>query len=92
MSHQRRISLTKKYMYSALIIAAAAIAAFGIRVLFGPRLRSADGGYREVMGTFAHIVAVAADTKTANVCIEAGFDQLRRVDDVMSDYKGDSQV
>ena len=84
--------MTKKYLHLAIVIAAVAIAVYGIRVLFGPRLRSADGGYREVMGTFAHIVAVAADTKTANVCIEAGFDQLRRVDDVMSDYKSDSQV
>jgi thiamine biosynthesis lipoprotein len=92
MSDEKGKSLAKRYLYSVLVVAAVAIAAYGIRVLFGPRLRSADGGYREVMGTFAHVVAVAADAKTANVCIEAGFDRLRRVDDVMSDYKGDSQV
>ncbi len=92
MSHQRRISLTKKYVYSALIIAAAAIAAFGMRVLLGPRLRQAGSGYRVVMGTFANITAVAADSRTAKACVEAAFSQLKRVDELMSDYKSDSQL
>ena len=92
MSDEKNISLTKKYMYSALIIAAAAIAAYGIRVWFGPRLRSASSGYRIVMGTFANITAVAADSKTTKICVEAAFSQLKRVDGLMSDYKIDSQL
>jgi len=84
--------LTKKYVYSALIIAAAAIAAFGMRVLLGPRLRQAGSGYRVVMGTFANITAVAADSRTAKACVEAAFSQLKRVDELMSDYKSDSQL
>jgi thiamine biosynthesis lipoprotein len=92
MSVERKISLAKKYMYSALIIAAAAIAAFGFRVLLGPRLRSANSGYRVVMGTFANITVVAADSKTARACVEAAFSRLEHVDEVMSDYKADSQL
>jgi len=92
MSDERKISLTKKYMYSALIIAAAAIAAFGIRTLLRPRLRSANSGYRVVMGTFANITAVAADSETARACVEAAFSRLEHVDEVMSDYKADSQL
>ena len=84
--------MTKKYVYSALIIAAAAIAAFGMRVLLGPRLRQAGSGYRVVMGTFANITAVAADSRTAKACVEAAFSQLKRVDELMSDYKSDSQL
>jgi len=84
--------LTKKYVYSALIIAAAAIAAFGMRVLLGPRLRQAGSGYRVVMGTFANITAVAADSRTAKACVEAAFSRLKRVDELMSDYKSDSQL
>lgn len=92
MSVERKISLTSKYMYSALIIAVAAVAAFGIRVLLGPRLRSANRGHRTVMGTFANITAVAADSETARTCVEAAFGWLEHVDEVMSDYKADSQL
>ncbi|HIJ69951.1 MAG TPA: FAD:protein FMN transferase [Planctomycetes bacterium] len=92
MSVERKISLTKKYMYSALIIAGAVVAAFGIRVLVGPRLKTANSGYRVVMGTFANITAVAGDSKTAGICVEAAFDKLKYVDEVMSDYKAESQL
>jgi hypothetical protein len=39
-----------------------------------------DGGYREIMGTFARIVAVAKNEGQAKRCVEAGFDELRRID------------
>jgi len=51
-----------------------------------------DGGYREIMGTFARIVVVAKDAKQARNCIEAGFDEMRRIDSLMSDYKADSEL
>jgi thiamine biosynthesis lipoprotein len=51
-----------------------------------------DGGYREVMGTFARIVAVAKSQRQAKSCIEAGFAELKRIDSVMSDYKADSEL
>jgi len=51
-----------------------------------------DGGVRQVMGTFAHIVAVADDSNTAQKCIEAGFAQLTAIDNSMSDYKSDSEL
>ncbi len=51
-----------------------------------------DGGFRQVMGTFAHIVAIAADSNTAQKCTEAGFVQLAAIDNSMSDYKPDSEL
>jgi thiamine biosynthesis lipoprotein len=51
-----------------------------------------DGGYREIMGTFARIVAVAKNQSKAKRCIEAGFNEMRRIDSVMSDYKADSEL
>jgi len=51
-----------------------------------------DGGYREIMGTFARIVAVAKNEKIARRAIEAGFNEMKRIDSVMSDYKADSQL
>jgi len=51
-----------------------------------------DSGFRPVMGTFAHIIAVASDANTAQKSIEAAFDQLVLVDKLMSDYKPDSEL
>lgn len=51
-----------------------------------------DSGHRLIMGTFARIIAVAADSRTAKKCIEAGFEQIESVDDSMSDYKADSEL
>jgi len=79
-------------MYLVLVVGAAAIAAYGIRIWFGPKWRSANSGYRVLMGTFANITAVAADSEAARACVEAAFAQLKRVDEVMSDYKADSQL
>jgi len=51
-----------------------------------------DSGHRLVMGTFARIVAVASDSNTAKRCIEAAFTEIEKVDELMSDYKSDSQI
>ncbi|MHC4570737.1 MAG: FAD:protein FMN transferase [Planctomycetota bacterium] len=60
---------------------------------FWPKGRvEADSGHRLIMGTFAHIVAVATDSSTAENCVEAAFEQLESVDNLMSDYKVDSEL
>jgi thiamine biosynthesis lipoprotein len=51
-----------------------------------------DSGYRLVMGTFAHLKAIAQDEDTAKRCVEAAFAELKKVDDLMSDYKSESQI
>lgn len=62
--------------------------------LIGRRTRPVqiDGGYRVVMGTFARIVVAADSERKARDCIEAGFEELRRIDSLMSDYKADSEL
>jgi len=52
----------------------------------------ADSGYQMIMGTFAHIVAVANDTGTAKECVRAALEEIHKVDDLMSDYKSDSEI
>jgi len=52
----------------------------------------ADSGYRLVMGTFAHLKAVSYDPDTAKKCIETAFTEIRKVDDLMSGYKSDSEI
>lgn len=51
-----------------------------------------DSGNHLAMGTFARIIVVAADLKTAQKCIKAGFEQIQNVDELMSDYKSDSEI
>jgi thiamine biosynthesis lipoprotein len=51
-----------------------------------------DGGYREIMGTFVRIVAVANNARQAKKCIEAGFDEIRRIEAVCSVFKADSEL
>lgn len=61
--------------------------------LFGNKRRiEADSGYRLTMGTFAHLKAIATDPKTAKRCVKTAFAELKKVDDLMSDYKIDSQI
>ena len=60
---------------------------------FWPKGRvEVDSGNRLVMGTFARIIAVAIDSDTANNCVNAAFEELNRVDELMSDYKSDSEL
>jgi thiamine biosynthesis lipoprotein len=51
-----------------------------------------DSGGRAVMGTFARVIAVAADSNTAKRCIEAAFAEITTVDRLMSRYRNDSQI
>jgi len=51
-----------------------------------------DSGYRLVMGTFARVVVVAEDSNTAKKCIETALAEIHKVDDLMSDYKSDSEI
>jgi len=51
-----------------------------------------ESSYRLVMGTFAHVVVVAKDTETARRCIETAFAEIDKVDELMSDYKSDSEI
>ena len=57
-----------------------------------PQLQVGFGGRRLVMGTFANITAVAVDGETIKAGIEAAFDKLVEVDEMMSDYKDDSEL
>ncbi len=51
-----------------------------------------DSGVRMVMGTFARIVAIAPDANTAAKSIEAALHQIHNVDDLMSNFKEDSEI
>lgn len=51
-----------------------------------------DSGMRVVMGTFVHVIAVAADSNTAGGCIEAAFAEIGKIDELMSVYKSNSEI
>ena len=58
----------------------------------GKKRVKADSGYQLVMGTFARVVAVAKDAATGTQCVEAGLAEIRKVDELMSDYSDDSEI
>jgi thiamine biosynthesis lipoprotein len=58
----------------------------------GRERADADSGYQMIMGTFVHIVAVAEDSGTANKCVRAALEEIHKVDELMSDYKSDSEI
>jgi thiamine biosynthesis lipoprotein len=58
----------------------------------GRERADADSGYQMIMGTFVHIVAVAENSDSAEKCVRAAIDEIRKVDDLMSDYKSDSEI
>jgi thiamine biosynthesis lipoprotein len=80
-----------RWFTPALIVGAFVIA--GVYFFIWPtRQVEADSGHRVVMGTFARIVAIAASSNTANKCIQAGFEQLESIENLMSSYKIDSEL
>jgi thiamine biosynthesis lipoprotein len=90
-----RSELNKNSRRVAIKIAVTAILLAGVHFFVAEKIRQPieiDGGYREVMGTLARIVAVAKHEWQGKRCIEAGFEQLKRIDAMMSDYKNDSEL
>jgi thiamine biosynthesis lipoprotein len=75
-----------------LVLILSAVVLFFRLTVEPPRPVQADGGYRQVMGTIAHIVAVAPDEKRANISIESAFTMLAVVEKLMSDYDPASQL
>ena len=74
----------------AIIVGASVVLALYI---FGCNRRvEEDSGYRLVMGTFAHLKAIAKDPRKAKKCVETAFAELKKVDDLMSDYKSESEI
>jgi thiamine biosynthesis lipoprotein len=55
-------------------------------------LVEADSGYRLIMGTFAHVIAVAPDQRTANKSIDAALKQLQTIEALMSYHRDDSEI
>ena len=52
----------------------------------------ADSGYQLVMGTFTHVVVVADDSATAKKCVAAALEEINRIDELMSDFKSNSDI
>lgn len=51
-----------------------------------------ESGYRLVMGTFARVVVVANDKDTAQKCAKNAFEEIDKVDNLMSAYNEDSEI
>jgi thiamine biosynthesis lipoprotein len=76
--------------YAAVMVVCAA-GAFSI-LRKEPALGQYDGGHRLVMGTFARVVAIAESGREAARCAEAAYNEIKRIDGLMSDFKSDSEI
>ncbi len=74
--------------------AALAIAVVGTLFWFSQKNRTVtvDGGFRITMGTFARIMVVAENQQQADKAINAAFDEIFHIDELMSDYDPNSQL
>ncbi|MFH1717595.1 MAG: FAD:protein FMN transferase [Planctomycetota bacterium] len=84
--------MNRKIVRIVLVIVCICLVAASYLLFAGKRLIKADSGYQLVMGTFARVVAIAEDSGTAQECIRAGLAEIHRVDELMSDYKSDSEI
>lgn len=84
--------LSRRILLGAAVLGAIIIAVLLLRTMSQHPPVSADSGYRSVMGTIAHIVAVAPNKKAAEACIEKAFAELVLVDERMSDYDETSEL
>lgn len=84
--------MNKKFHWLGIIIFVGASVILALYVFGCNRRIEEDSGYRLVMGTFAHLKTIAKDQETAKICVESAFAELQKVDDLMSNYKSDSET
>ena len=84
--------MNKRHSWIVIVIFVACLAVVSYFSLVAHGRVKVDSGYRVVMGTFARVVAVAANSNEARNCIQAAFAEIENVDELMSDYKGDSEI
>jgi thiamine biosynthesis lipoprotein len=86
-------SLNKKIGSTIVVVFVACLVVVALYYSTGPgRNVQLDSGHRLVMGTFARVVVIAKDSNSAGKCIESALTQIDKVNDLMSDYKEDSEI
>ncbi len=86
-------STNKKVSRVIIVVFVACLIVMALYFSAGPGKQvELDSGHRMVMGTFARVVVIAKDSDAAGKCIESAFTQINKVDDLMSDYKSDSEI
>ena len=84
--------MNRKIGRTVVIVFCLSLAIVSYLCVTGKKRVKADSGYQLVMGTFARVVAVAKDASTGDKCVEAALAEIRKVDDLMSDYQEDSEI
>jgi thiamine biosynthesis lipoprotein len=84
--------MSKQRRQVAILIFVGLFLIVALYIFANKRRVDADSGYRLVMGTFAHLKAVARNQDTAGKCVQSAFEEIKKVDELMSDYKSDSEI
>ena len=86
-------SISKKVGSVIVVVFVACLIVVALYFSTGPGKKvELDSGHRMVMGTFARVVVIVKNSEAAKKCIEIAFTQINKVDDLMSDYKSDSEI
>jgi thiamine biosynthesis lipoprotein len=84
--------MTKKTVL-IVIVALIVLVVLGLYLLSRPKQTTRiDSGHQMLMGTFARVVAIAPDSRTAKTCTQTALAEIKKVDELMSDYKSDSEI
>lgn len=77
-----------------IVRSALAIAIIGMLFWLSTRSRTmtVDGGFRMTMGTIARIIVTAEDQQQADNAINAAFEKIYHIEELMSDYDPNSQL
>lgn len=84
--------MDKNRLRIVFVVVVIVLTALGVRFLFAPKLHTAYSEKFVVMGTFTNIIAVADSQRAADWCINAAFNELYRIDNMMSSHDPDSQI
>jgi thiamine biosynthesis lipoprotein len=86
------MSMSKENLRILFGIFLSAILIVAVYFLLRPQQVEVDSGFRRVMGTFARVLVVAPDKRTAQRCIDTAFEQFRQTEALMSWRKDDSEI
>jgi len=82
----------KRFSRIIVILVCLSLVAVSFISCAGKDRADADSGYQVIMGTFAHVITVAEDSGTAEKYVRAALEEIHNVDNLMSDYKSDSEI
>jgi len=88
----RKIQVNKNKIQIITVVTAVVLIGWLFFYARGSRRIEVDSGYRTVMGTLARVVVIAENSGTARKYIESAFEELQKIEALMSVHTEDSEI